>query len=124
MQANVCMYCTACVMHGSKVVSGQNGHTIFLRTSYLHLRVMHLLESKLRVTGESKLKVLKGLIQHAPPPPLSHDIILYCFYVAKVHRLRNVIFVRNFINRPCIERLTVCSTIHVRQIGQLVIPLR
>ena len=45
--------------HGSKVISGQNGHTIFLRTSYIHPRAMHLLASKLRVTEN---KGLKGLI--------------------------------------------------------------
>ena len=50
------MYCT--VMYVSKVISGQNGHTIFLRTSYLHPRAMHLLVSKLRVTEN---KGLKGL---------------------------------------------------------------
>ena len=47
-----------CVMHVSKVISGQNGYTIFLRTSYLHPRAMHLLVSKLRVTEK---KGLKGL---------------------------------------------------------------
>ena len=46
------------VMHVSKVISGQNGHTIFLRTSYLHPRAMHLFVSKLKVT---KNKGLKGL---------------------------------------------------------------
>ena len=54
------MHVLHCVMHVhvSKVISGQNGHTIFLRTSYLHPRAMHLLVSKLRVTEN---KGLKGL---------------------------------------------------------------
>ena len=47
-----------CVMHVSKVISGQNGHTIFLRTSHPHPRAMHLLVSKLRVTEN---KGLRGL---------------------------------------------------------------
>ena len=55
-----CVHVLHCVMHVSKVISisGQNRHSIFLRTSYLHPRAMHLLISKLRVT---KNKGLKGL---------------------------------------------------------------
>ena len=54
------MHVLHCVMHVSKVISAQNGHTIFLRTSYmyLHPRAMHLLVSKFRVI---KNKGLTGL---------------------------------------------------------------
>ena len=52
------MHVLHCVMHVSKVISGQNRHTILLSNSYLHPRVMHLLVSKLRVTEN---KGLRGL---------------------------------------------------------------
>ena len=91
----MCVHVLHCVMHGSKVISGQNGYTF----SWDLIPTLELC-AKLR---------LNSLIR-APPAPAINDIILLLGCRSSQIAQRNVC--AQFINGSCIVRLTVCATIY------------